>query len=141
MDDLYHTFEPRAYASKKRDASLRIAQQPAACCKLSYIIRNTGVWTQAMSLMPPHPPTVPLVLLENIANIVTEDNMNSLQRRRNFCIITLDGDDLSFIGNVKKDDTIKLRRFEFTSTKELIWKAWCNMLFIPVNRMCLEHLN
>ena len=35
-------------------------------------------------------------------------------------IITLDGDELSFIVNVKKDDPIELHPFDFKFTKELI---------------------
>ena len=66
--------------------------------------------------------------------------MNSPQRNINkLCIITLDGDDISFIFNGKKDYPIKLHSFDCTFTKERIWKAWCNIAFIPTNTKCLEH--
>ena len=65
--------------------------------------------------------------------------MNSPQRGRNFCVITLDEDDLSFIVNGKKDNPIDLRPIEFKFTKEHIWKAWCNIGFIPMNSKCLEN--
>ena len=55
------------------------------------------------------------------------------------CIITLDGDNLSFMVNGKRYDHIKLCPFDFTFTKELIWKAWRNIVFIPTNRKCLKH--
>ena len=36
------------------------------------------------------------------------------------------------------DDPIEIRPFGFTFTKERIWKAWCKIGFIPMNRKCLE---
>ena len=81
-----------------------------------------------MSPMPPLPTTVPLVLLrkDNKHSDSSYDEQSSKKEKKLF-IITLDGNDLSFIVNGKKDDPIKLCPFGFTFTNERIWKAWCNI--------------
>ena len=49
---------------------------------------------------------------------------HSSKKGGKFCIITLDGYDLYFIINKKKDDPMKIFTFDFTFTKEHICNAW-----------------
>ena len=140
MDDIYQMFKPQTYTRKKHAASLKIAQQVSACRKYSSIVKDTGGGTQSM-LPAPSPPLLlrHKSFLTRTAKKVTSDMMNNPQRRIFFWITPLDGDDLSFIVNGNNDDHIKLFTFDFTFTKELIWKAWRNIVFIPTNRKCLKH--
>ena len=70
----------------------------------------------------PHLPTTVLLVLLNKHDEHSDSSYNeqSSKKEKFLCIITLDGDDLSFIVNGKKDDTINLRDFDFTFTKERI---------------------
>ena len=93
-----------------------------------------------MSPMPPLPTTVPLVLLVEYGKHSDSSYDEQYSKKEEILwVFTLDRYDLSFIVNGKKDDPIELRIFDFTFTKELIWKAWCNIGFIPMNSKCLEN--
>ena len=75
----------------------------------------------SLSPMHPLPTTVPLVLInEDSKHSGSRYDEKSSKKEKKMGIITLDGYDLSFIVNGKKDDPTKLRPFDFTFTKELI---------------------
>ncbi len=59
--------------------------------------------------------------------------------KKSACVVKLEGNDLAFIVNGRPDDPIELRPFDFTFTKERIWKSWCNIGWIPMIRKCFEH--
>ena len=95
-----------------------------------------------MSPMPPLPTTAPLVCLgEDSEHSDSSYDEQSSKKQKYLCIITLDGDELSFIVNDKqeftalvkfllpncsfivngkKDDPIELLPFDSTFTKERI---------------------
>ena len=93
-----------------------------------------------MSPMTLLPNTMPLVPLEeDYKHRNSSYDEHSSKQEKKLCIITLCGYDLSFIFNGKKYDTINICPFEFTFTKERIWKEWYNIGFIPMNRNCLDN--
>ena len=96
--------------------------------------------TESLSPMPLLPNTVTLVLIGEYGehSDISYDEHSSNNEKK-MCIITLDGYDLYFIVNGKKDDPIEICNFYSTFTNECIWKAWCNIRFIPMNKKWLEY--
>ena len=93
-----------------------------------------------MSPTPTLTTTVTLVLFyEDGKQSSSSYDKQSLKKQKKMCIITLDRDELSFLANRKKDDTTNICPFDFTFTKERIWKVWCYIGFILMNRKCLEN--
>ena len=95
--------------------------------------------TQAMSSIHLLPTTVTLGLLDKDGEHINRRYDEQSSNKQFFFIITPDKDDISFIVNRKKDDPIDLCLFDFMFKKERIWKAWCKIIFIPMNKKCLEH--
>ena len=94
-----------------------------------------------MSPMPPLPTNIQVVLIDEDGEHSDRSyDENYSKKEKHLRIINLDEDELSFIFNENKDDIINLFPFNFTFTKEHIWKSWCNIGFIPMNRKCLDNL-
>ena len=85
MDDIYHTFKPRTYASTNRDASLKIIRRAADHHKQSSILKNPGGGTQAMSPMPPLPTTTPLVCLGEDSEHSDSSYDEQYSKKEEFC--------------------------------------------------------
>ena len=107
MDYLYQTFNPQMYAITNRAASLNIARLVYDNFKESYILKDTGGGTQAISPMPTLPTIVPLFLLgkyrKHSGRRYDEQFSN---KEKKLCIITIYRDELSLIVNGNKDDPI-----------------------------------
>ena len=92
---------------QKKVYSVKIAWQTADRRKKSSILKDNGGGTQAMSPINTIPITVPLGCFEeHDEHRDSSYDEQSPKNQKNLCTINLDGHDLSFIVNGKKDDPI-----------------------------------